>query len=227
MHVTKKYDLIVKILIFSFAVFSLMILIAGRANAYERPEFTDGLISNWHPGSFCIPCHYTLLGNERAREISEGCSQTCHGSGNRPKDATSNYKVDMTKISKIHKDIICIKCHVSTKSEQNVTAVDFHRVMSKTACLTCHTFVNGTYVKPQKTSCSDCHGGNPHVVHGKRIDRMCVACHGEFGEKYIGKLELPSNVSNMSQTIKKSEVGVKEYPTIGMIITRIIESLLR
>ncbi|NJD76637.1 MAG: hypothetical protein FIB08_06000 [Candidatus Methanoperedens sp.] len=209
------------ILIISLAMFSF-ILMAGQADAYERPDYKDGLTGNWHPGSFCIPCHYTLLGNERAKEISSGCTKACHAIGNRPKDTKTAYKIEIASISKIHKDIVCIKCHVGTKSEKNVTAVDFHRVMSKTACLDCHTYVNGSYLKPQRTACSDCHGENPHIVHGKRLDKMCEACHGEFAEKFISKLELPSNLSNMSRSaaVSKSET-IKEYPTIGQIISRI------
>jgi hypothetical protein len=223
----KKYDLITGILILSLMVVSL-IIIAEPAHAYERPEYTDGLTGNWHPGGFCIPCHYTLLGNERAKEISTKCTQTCHARANIPKDSKNAYKVNMVKISEIHRDILCIRCHIGTKSALNVTAVDFHRVMSKTDCMSCHTFENDSYVKPQKTDCSDCHGGDPHVVHGKRLDNMCEACHGEFALKYIDKLKLPSNASNATllSSMNKTET-IKGYPTIGEIISRIIESILR
>ncbi len=201
-----------KILIFSFILVSF-VLLPKPANAYERPVFSDGLTDKWHPGAYCIPCHYTLLDVEQARAISNGCK--CHYIG--PRNPEGKYKVDMTPIFDLHKDIVCIKCHVGNKEGNNVTEADFHRVMNKVACLSCHTFENGTYQKPQKTKCSDCHGGDPHVVHGDRIQKMCVACHGEFGENYADQLKLTS-APNQSQT-------TKEYPTIGEIMTRIIGSL--
>lgn len=212
-----KSKFIKRILIVSFiAIF--FVLLAVSANAYERPEFKDGLTEKWHPGRFCIPCHYTLMETEKAREISNSCFK-CHD--NRPENVERGYQIDMSKIYVIHEDIVCIRCHVGTKEETEATAADFHRVMSKTSCLSCHTFENGTYQKPLKTSCSDCHGGDPHVVHGSRLEKMCVACHGEFGEKY--SIPSPSNfsVSNMSA----AEQSVEGFPTIGEIIIKIIEPL--
>ncbi len=205
------------ILIFS-SLMVFFVLVITSANAYQRPEFTDGLTDKWHPGGYCIPCHYTLVGTEKAQAISTGC--TCHEIAPKKVENGGVYKINMTKVLDIHKDIVCIRCHIGMKNEANVTAVDFHRVMSKTACLDCHTFQNGTYLKPQKTKCSDCHGGDPHVVHGKRLDKMCVACHGEFADKYVSKMGPPS-------ALNKSVTVTKEYPTIGEFMTRIIESLMR
>lgn len=213
-----RYRYINNILIFSLILVSL-VLLAKSAYAYERVEFKDGLTEKWHPGGYCIPCHYTLLGTEKARAISYNCYK-CHDL--RPKDAKSKYEIDMTKVYDIHKDIVCIRCHVGIKDEKNVTAADFHRIMSKTACLSCHTFDNGTYIKPQKTKCSDCHGGDPHIVHGKKVENMCTACHGEeFGEKYV------KPPAALIPSIGKPEVSIKEVPTIGGFISKIIESLIR
>ncbi len=214
-NIDRSIKKILIFLIFSFFLVSLVLLLQKPAIAYERPAFRDGLTDKWHPGAYCIPCHYTLLDAEQARAISNGCK--CHYIG--PRDPQNKYKVDMTKVFDIHKDIVCIKCHVGNKDENNVTEADFHRVMSKVACLSCHTFENGTYQKPQKTKCSDCHGGDPHVVHGSRIQQMCVACHGEFGQNYAASLGLPTG-SN------QSVVPTKEYPTIGEIMSRIIDSLM-
>lgn len=230
MIVPNKSEILIKFLIVSIALFSL-ILMAGIAYAYESPEFTDGLTARWHDGAKCIPCHYTLLGNERAREISINCANTCHDKEHRPKNAVRSSEIDTKWISEIHKDIVCIKCHVGTKSSVNVTAVDFHRVMSKTQCSSCHTFENGIYMKPKKTNCSECHGGNPHVVHGNKIDRMCVACHGEYGEnieklaEQNPELRLPIGVNMTSRNISM-EVVKTEYVTIGQLMTKIIGSLI-
>ncbi len=196
----------------------LLIIFSGYADAYERPEFKDGLADKWHPGSFCIPCHYTLLSSEKAQSISRSCK--CHDY--KPKNAERSYQVDMSKIFDIHKNAICIRCHI--KATGNITASDFHRAMSNVACLRCHTYSNGTYLKPQKTACSECHGGgDPHIVHDKRLGKMCVACHGSFGEKYIKKLPPKIRVSLEQQNIS---AAVKEYPSIGEFIIKIIHALL-
>jgi hypothetical protein len=221
----KKNRFLSGVLIISLGAISF-VLISGIGNAYERPEFTDGLTADWHPGSFCIPCHYTLASTERAKEISSGC--TCHSQEYMDKNSTSSFKIDMSKIFTIHKNIICIRCHVGEKSKDNITAADIHRVMSKTPCSSCHVFANGTYLKPQKTGCSDCHGGDPHVVHGARLDKMCVACHGDFGEKYANKLVLPYNATNISlSVITKQQNTLNQFPTIGQILTGIIQALIR
>ncbi len=208
------YKLVKQILVFLL----IALLFSIAASAYERPQFKDGLTDNWHPGSYCIPCHYTLIGAEKAQNISNGCR--CHDY--RPKGAEGSLKVDMKQIFNIHKDIVCIRCHVGMKEENNVTAADFHRVMSKTACLSCHTYANGTIQKPLKTNCSDCHGGDPHVVHGEKLESMCEACHGDFAQKYA---KLPQALNLSASTAKPG--GNNEYPTIGQIINKIISMLLQ
>ncbi len=210
-----EYTLAKQILIFLF----ITLLFSIAVDAYERPQFKDGLTDAWHPGSYCIPCHYTLIGPEKAQNISNGCK--CHDYT--PKGSEGTLKVDMKQIFDIHKDIVCIRCHVGMKEENNVTAADFHRVMSKTACLSCHTYANGTIQKPIKTSCSDCHGGDPHVVHGDKLDKMCVACHGEFADKYVN----PPSALRPSLSQQPAVAAVKEYPTIAQFIGRLIGSLMQ
>lgn len=202
----------------------LSFIFSSPAVAYERPEFKDGLGASWHKAKICLPCHYMLLGTEKARSISNSCNN-CHQYHIQGYSAKTDKKIDMKGIENLHRDIVCIRCHVGLKSQKNITAADFHRVMSKTACLNCHTFENGTYIKPLKNKCSDCHSASPHVVHGERIEKLCVACHGEFGEQYATKnLEagdemMPSALSNISLQDKS------EYQTIGQLIIRIIEQI--
>lgn len=202
------------------------ILFIGSVSAYERPEFKDGLARSWHPGKICIPCHYTLA-PEKARVISGNCA-SCHI--NTPKDAPNSKKIDMNKILKMHTEIICIRCHVGSKSRNDVTAMDFHRVMSKTACLACHKYENGTYIKPLKKNCSDCHSYDPHVVHDKKLEKLCVACHGEFGEQYVNKsigsqdkISSPAGLTISIKDIGKMEINKSEYTTIGQFIMNLIE----
>ncbi len=197
-----------------------LLLLAVTANAYERLEFQDGLADKWHPGAFCIPCHYTLLGDEKAKAISNNCFK-CHA--HRPKDAKGGYEVDMTNILELHKDIVCIRCHVGTKNQVNMTATDFHMIKSKIACEICHTSANGTYLKPPTTRCSACHGIDPHVVHGKKLEKICVACHGEFGEEYIKA----SEETMKPPSILEPEPVIKGYTTIGEFMSKIIESVVQ
>jgi|GEM_PF-2122278 len=217
--IIKKYIIILSIIIY----ISLSIT---SANAYERPEFTDGLGSNWHKAKICLPCHYMLLGTEKARTISNSC-MNCHQYHIKGYTVTTDKKLDMKSIENIHLDIVCIRCHVGSQSQKNLTAADFHRVMKKTACLVCHTYENGTYKKPLKNKCSDCHSGSPHVVHGKRIEELCAACHGEFGEQYAtksikpGDEMIPSSLSNLSGPDKY------EYQTIGQLIIKLLEQIMQ
>jgi len=115
---------------------------------------------------------------------------------------------------------------VGNKDKGNITAQDFHRVMSKTACLSCHTFENGTYQRPKKTRCSECHGGDPHVVHGDRLEKMCPACHGIIGEKYLNKA-IPADELPMALNKSKVVTIEKEYLTIGQFINKMIESFMQ
>lgn len=218
----------VNLLLVGAVIFSITVLFltysALPVKAYERPEIKDGLTKEWHPGGFCIPCHYTLLDAGTAKKISSGCKK-CHQYVD--KNGRNDKIIDMTKIFDLHKDVVCIRCHAG-KEPESMTASDFHRIMSKTACLQCHALKNGNYVKPEKTKCSDCHSADPHVVHEKKVEKMCVACHGEFGEKYIN---LPANektsaLSSILISEKTSKVPV-EYATIGEFINTLIESLLK
>lgn len=206
------------------AVLSFFTIISISNAAYERPEFSDGLYASWHPGSFCIPCHYSLNSVEKAKNISIGC-QNCHQY--KPKGSTK-YDIDMSKIFNIHKDIICIRCHIGIKNQKEVTAQDFHRIMP-IACNNCHNYSNGTYQIPEKKNCSDCHAnGDPHVVHSgdKRLEKICIACHGEdFANKYIsGAVQI--NVSKLGIISVGSATGTAvEYPTIGKFLENIFKMI--
>ncbi len=217
-----KPKFIVGILVFS-SIMILLVLSAASANAFERPPFKDALVNQWHPGSFCIPCHYTLLSTKEASVISSSCR--CHNY----RSSEGGFKIDLSKIPALHTSIVCIKCHVGTNKENNLTASDFHRVMSKVACLECHTFANGTYQKPQKTNCSDCHGGDPHMVHGKKLENMCVICHGDAIGKYTSTFGSTTSgaMPAFSPALTKSQAAVKEYPTIGQFISGIIQFILQ
>lgn len=185
--------------------------------AYQRVSFDDGLYAQWHPGAFCIPCHYALTSLEKAQSISAGCQ--CHNY--RPNGETTGYKVDMANITELHKDIICIRCHIGMKDQQSVSAQDFHRIMP-IACSNCHTYLNGTIQIPEKKNCSDCHAnGNPHVVHGAKIGQLCIACHGEeFAKKY------PNNtfVVTEGNVSIKPEIVV-ESPTITNFIYKLLQMI--
>ena len=167
-----------------------------------------------------------VAGTEKAKAIDSNC-ENCHKY--REKGAYFNTKkIDMTPIIDIHTNIVCIRCHVGLKTQANITAADFNRVMSKTPCLSCHTFKNGTYVKPIKNKCSDCHSGDPHVAHGEKLEKMCVACHGDFGEQFVNKSTKNENKMPAPSGLNASAQGkpdISEIPSIGQLIIKLIEQL--
>ncbi len=212
------------ILLSSLSVILLINIITDNAAAYERQAFEDGLTGSWHPGALCITCHYTLNSEERAQSISNGCK--CHSTEYALK-TTEGKKVNMSKIFDYHKNIICVKCHVG--ANKNLTLPqDIHRVMSNVSCMKCHTIANGTIKRPEKTRCFECHGGDPHVVHGNKVEMICPACHGEFGERYLDKTlkasereRLPLTILNLSSKEEKK----REYPTIVQFLANLIKSI--
>jgi hypothetical protein len=221
---TKKIQKIMLITI--FFVIILFYLIPVPVNAYESPEYKDGLFQRWHRANLCIPCHYMLAGKAKAQGISGSCAN-CHQYHVEGFTVANDRKINMTGIENLHTDMVCIKCHAGSKSGPNITAADFHRIMSKTACMSCHTFENGTYIKPLKTKCSECHSGSPHVVHGTKLDKMCVACHGEVIGKFINTTpEEAANImliSGQNTTIAQ----IQEYPSIGQFIIQLIEQFMK
>lgn len=222
MSIFKKRNLIL------FFIAVNLLFIPGSTAVYERPTFSDGLAEKWHPGSFCIPCHYTIAGDEKARSISTGCQ--CHKY--QPKNPVKPMQLDMTKILDIHINMVCIKCHVGqNKNITNLKAADFHRVMNRVACLRCHTIANGTIIKPKAKICSDCHAADPHVVHGKKLEKICMACHGEFGEKYSNKSIDPSEKMGLPSTISKLDANdgvlIQDYTSIGEFINKLISSIIQ
>ncbi len=202
----------------------VLLTLSSPAGAFERPPFKDGLVNDWHPGSICIPCHYTLLSTEDARAISYGCS--CHRYV--PK-APLSANTDMTKILDIHENIVCIKCHVGKQNVNNVTASDFHRIMNKVACMQCHTIANGTIQKPLKTNCSDCHAADPHVVHDKKLEDMCVLCHGDYINKFASTTGAAGSgtISALSAAFAKPNDAAAGYPSMGQFISGIFQFILQ
>lgn len=205
--------LILKYLILIFIIFYIPVPVS----AYERTMPTDGLIGAWHPGGYCISCHYSLTSIEKAQAISYSCE--CHNY--RPSGITTGYKIDMANITNLHKDIMCIRCHIGMKDQNNVSAQDFHRIMP-IACNNCHGYINGTIQIPEKKNCSDCHAnGNPHVVHGNKVGELCIACHGEdFAKKYSnGTINVTENNVSLQPEV------VKEYPTVTDLIDKILQTI--
>jgi len=222
----KAWAINIKKVFIMFILIILVFLSTSSANAYESPEYKDGLFQSWHRANLCIPCHYMLGGTAKAQTISNSC-ENCHKYRIKGATAANDRKIDMSYIENLHTDMVCIKCHVGLITENNMTAADFHRVMSKTACLSCHTFENGTYIKPLKTKCSDCHSGSPHVVHGNKLNKMCVACHGEDMGKFINMNSEEMSRIMLVQGQNTTIEDISEYPTIGQFIINLIEQFTK
>lgn len=212
------------ILILTIISVFMILFITYQVSAYQRPEFKDGLVGRWHPGALCISCHYSLSTTEKAQSISAGCR--CHDKIYIPKDAKSVYEVDNSKILDLHKNIICVRCHISTKKNE-ANFQDLHDIKKRLECTQCHVVENTTIKIPEKKKCFECHGGDPHVVHSNKTEKLCPACHGEFGERYIENTLLTSEKEMIPTILAKNEtVVVKEYPTIIEFVTSIIKSIM-
>ncbi len=214
-----------KISIFIIIIVIFAMVGANVANAYEMPVFNDGLAERWHPGALCIPCHYSLAGKEKAQSISNGCK--CHGTEYMPKGALSTYNVNKTKILELHQKIVCIRCHIGVK-DREITVQDLHELKKgKVACIKCHVIDNGTIIIPEKKQCYECHGGDPHIVHGGNTEKLCIGCHGDFGERYINRTLKSAEMSAVPDILKKNEtIMVKEYTTIYDFLANIIKSII-
>lgn len=213
------------ILLSALSIILLMNVITNNATAYERPAFSDGLTDRWHPGALCITCHYVLNSKERAQSISNGCK--CHADY-ALKNTEGYKKINMSKIFDYHKNIICVKCHVGTNKNQTLPQ-DIHRVMNNISCLKCHTMDNGIIKRPEKTKCFECHGGDPHVVHKNKVERVCPACHGEFGERYVSRILKESEMSMVPPAVlNATNMSInkkREYTTIVDFLMNIINSM--
>lgn len=200
-------------------------LVGTNANAYEMPVSNDGLAERWHPGALCIQCHYSLAGKEKAQSISTGCK--CHSVEYVPKDAVSSYTVNKTKILELHQKIVCARCHIGVK-DRDITVQDLHELKKgKVACTKCHVIDNGTIIIPEKKQCYECHGGDPHIVHGNKTEELCIGCHGDFGERYLNRTLKSAEMSAVPDILKKNEtIMAKESTTIYDFLANIIKSII-
>jgi hypothetical protein len=202
----------------------ILILSIKVVDTYEMPEFNDGLTGRWHPGALCITCHYSLTDKEKAQNISNGCK--CHSTEYIPKGAISSYNVNKTKIFDLHEKIVCVRCHIGVK-DREITVKDLHEIKNKIACTKCHIIDNATIKIPEKKLCYECHGGDPHVVHGNKTEKLCIACHGEFGERYINRTLKGAEMELVPEYLKKNETKVVEgVPTIFDFLAKIIKSII-
>lgn len=211
------------ILILTIISIFIILFITYQATAYQRSEFKDGLVGRWHPGALCISCHYSLSTTEKAQSISAGCK--CHDKIYIPKDAKNVYEVDNSKILDLHKDIICVRCHIGVKNRE-ASSQDLHYIKKRLECTQCHESENATVKLPEKKKCFECHNADPHVVHSNNTEKLCPACHGEFGERYIENALLTSEKDMLPTMLAKNEtVVIKEYPTIVDFVMSILKSI--
>jgi hypothetical protein len=178
---------------------------------YQRPDIKNGLAGKWHKGRMCVTCHDMLLGLEGSSKI------VCHDCHSRIKNG-----VISGEIAALHENKVCVRCHVGTKKTvYNVTAQDFHRVMPEVACTECHVVRRGGYLRPNKTLCSDCHPGGPHVVHGDRLSDMCRRCHGEFGEQFVGVSVNDSVLSGyVFRGVSSADSSLQDGLVYGLNVTK-------
>ncbi|MFP4559368.1 MAG: hypothetical protein ACLFO6_07725 [Archaeoglobaceae archaeon] len=142
-------------------------------------------------GQICYPCHDILLTKDERVEKLAHCR--CHSvdiwrSG--------GDKIDMEKLSELHGDSPCIKCHVGSTAGTEMNFSNVHDAHKNVKCEGCHG--SGTMTIPESDECLDCHQGGVHTAHEDVLIDVCEGCHGEVINKYA---EL------------RSEVGITPTPT--------------
>lgn len=142
-------------------------------------------------GQICYPCHEVLL--TKQERINKLAHCRCHSvdiwrsGGN---------KVDLEKLSELHGDDPCIKCHVSPNAGTEMNFSNIHAAHQKVKCEGCHG--SGTINIPEADDCLDCHQGGVHTIHEEVLIDVCEGCHGKVINKYA---EL------------RSQVGITPTPT--------------
>lgn len=153
-----------------FTFFLLLISLSSLSASAQ--EHVEGY------GQICFPCHETLL--TKQERINKLAHCRCHSvdiwrsGGN---------KVDLEKLSELHGDDPCIKCHVSPNAGTEMNFSNIHSAHKNVKCSACHGG-NGTMNIPEAENCLDCHQGGVHTVHQDVLIDVCEGCHGEVINKY-------------------------------------------
>jgi hypothetical protein len=141
-------------------------------------------------GEICFPCHNTILTEDE--RIAKLAHCRCHSV-----DIWRGDKVEMDKLSKLHGDSPCIKCHAGPAfTSEDMDALNVHVPHSNVKCSSCHG--EGAIVVPDTESCLGCHKGGVHEIHEDVLIDVCVGCHGKVIHKFA---EL------------RAEVGITEVET--------------
>ncbi len=163
-------------------------------------------------GQICYPCHETLLTkDERVKKLAH-CR--CHSvdiwrsGGN---------KVDLKKLSELHGDDPCIKCHVSPNAGTEMNFSNIHGPSFHDNCAACHGG-NGTMNIPEAEDCLDCHQGGVHTVHEDVLIEVCEGCHGEVINKYA-ELRAKVGITPTETPVRAEEGGFSLFELIQRIIS--------
>ncbi len=186
------------------ATFTLILLATPSYALYEKYR---GLMANWHEAKICMPCHInTLMGSKLESFLT--CTP-CH-------NPNLNLK-NMQQLEKIHEVNLCIKCHVGSEYDEKNLGIHVHDPHYKLECSTCHGDVAS---KPDMRLCTDCHGKNPHAVHGRILDEICVACHGEKIKGYLPPTEEGKALVKKPEEVKTEEKSV--FQSISDLILNLL-----
>ncbi len=175
----------------------VFVMLATPSSAlYEKYQ---GLMAGWHKAKICMPCHINTLSGEELERFLR-CTP-CH-------NTKLNLK-DQKQLEKIHGVNLCIKCHVGSTFDKNNLGLHVHDPHYKLSCSTCHGDVAS---KPDQRLCTECHGSNPHAVHGRILDKICTFCHSENIKGY-----LPPEEKKAPQKVETKEKEVEKKPIIQSI----------
>ena len=176
--------------------------------SYALYEKYRGIMSDWHKAKICMPCHINTLPEKDAERFLR-CTP-CH-------NPQLNLR-DQKQLEEIHDVDICIKCHVGSEYNKKNLGIRVHDPHYKLSCEKCHGDVGS---KPDVNLCTDCHGSNPHEVHGRVLDEICVACHGEKIKDYLP----PTEEKKVAAEKKAEEVKAEEKSIIQSISDLILNLL--
>ena len=160
-------------------------------------------------GEICFPCHNTLLTEDE--KIAKLAHCRCHSV-----DIWRGDRVDMGKLSKLHGDAPCIKCHAGPSfSTESMDVLNIHTPHSNVQCSACHG--EGSILVPETESCLECHKGGVHEIHQSVLIDVCVACHGKVIHKFA-ELRAEVGIAEITTPVEEKRNLFSLYDLIKSII---------
>jgi len=183
----------------AFICLPLLIIIISALQVVSAQEHVSGY------GEICYPCHNTILSLQEKNTKLAHCR--CHSV-----DIWRGSKIDMRKLSELHGDSPCIRCHASPQYTSESYTLGVHEPHSGIECSSCHG--EGAVAVPETESCMECHQGGVHEIHENVLIDVCVGCHGKVINKFA---ELREEVGVVKTTTPIERVEEKSFSIFDII----------